>query len=175
MFTKNDEDKQELIRTELLLPYLINNFPTNLRGKCRRSPFCFHQSQRWLAEVVILCGAAPRLPLPNFWDWKQPIFSLRPNYFPTFIQCAEVLRDGGTICAQTLQTLLSTPAPDGNVRALLIIDLRIAFHEANRHGVFYALTGKASRTYDEGRVQIGDELLHLGTMKEFFLYFKAMH
>ena len=47
--------------------------------------------------------------------------------------------------------------------------------QANRHAAFDALTGQASRTYDEGRVQIGDELLHLGTMKEFFLYFKAMH
>ena len=95
--------------------------------------------------------------------------------FPNFIQCAGGLRDGATICAQTLQTLVSAPVPDGEVHALLNIDLRNAFNEANRHAGFDALTGKASRTYDDGQVQIGDQLPHLAPMHVFFLYFKDMH
>ena len=40
---------------------------------------------------------------------------------------------------------------------------------------FDTLIGKASRTYDDGQVQIGDQLPHLASMHAFFLYFKAMH
>jgi hypothetical protein len=74
-----------------------------------------------------------------------------------------------------LQMLVSATVPDGEVHALLNIDLRNAFNEANRHAGFDAIAGKASRAYDDGRVQIGDQLPHLGAMNEFFLYFKTMH
>ena len=70
---------------------------------------------------------------------------------------------------------MSAPVPDDEVNALLNIDLRNAFNEANRHAGFDALLGKASRTYDDGQVQIGDQLPHLASMHVFFLYFKAMH
>jgi len=84
----------------------------------------------------------------------QNIFTIS---FPNFIQCAGGLRDGATVCTQFLQTQVCAPTDDNTVRALLNIDLRDAFNEANRHGAFDALTGKASRAYDNERVQIGDE------------------
>jgi hypothetical protein len=85
------------------------------------------------------------------------------------------LRDGATVCAHLLQTLVCAPTNDDNVRALLNIDLRNAFNEVNRHASFDARTGKASHAYDSGRVQIGDDLPHLASAQHFFLYFKAMH
>jgi hypothetical protein len=57
----------------------------------------------------------------------------------------------------------------------LYIDLRYAFNEANRHAGFDTIAGQDSRTYDDGRVQIGDQLPHLVAMNEFFLLVKAMH
>ena len=69
----------------------------------------------------------------------------------------------------------AAPVPDGEVHALLNIDLRNAFNEANRHAGFDAIYGKTSRTYGDGRVQIGDQLPHLTSMHVYFPYFKAMH
>ena len=94
---------------------------------------------------------------------------------PNFIQCAAGLRDDATVCAQSLQTLVCAPTTDNIVRALLNIDLRNAFIEANGRAAFEALTGKALRVYENGRVQIGDEIPHLAAAKCFFLYFKAIH
>ena len=70
---------------------------------------------------------------------------------------------------RVLQSLMVT------YNALLNIDLRNAFNEANRHAAFDAIIVKASRTYVDGRVKIGDQLPHLGAVNEFFLCFKAMH
>ena len=70
---------------------------------------------------------------------------------------------------------MSAPVPEGEVHALLNIDLRNAFNEANRNAGFDAIIGKSSRAYDDGRVQIGDQLPHLVSMHMFFLYFQAMH
>ena len=62
------------------------------------------------------------------------------------------MRDGATIiCAQLLQPLVCAPSTDNNVRALLNIDLRIAFNEASRQAAFGALTGKASCADTEQR------------------------
>ncbi len=37
------------------------------------------------------------------------------------------------------------------------------------------ILGKASRTYGEENVQIGDELPHLPSLKPFFAYFRSMN
>ena len=36
------------------------------------------------------------------------------------------------------------------------------------------ILGKASRTYDNGAVQVGDDLPHLAALKPFFEYFRSM-
>ena len=176
MFMNNDTEFQELIRTEFLLPYLTNEFlQIYAKDNAGGLLFAFLKANGCLRPLV--CGDA----------WRRCIASLIAQFlkldaahfftstFPNFIQCAGGLRDGATICAQTLQTLVSAPVPDGETHALLNIDLRNAFNEANRHAAFDALIGKASRTYDDGQVQIGDQLPHLAPMHAFFLYFKAMH
>jgi len=176
MFMNNDTEFQELIRKEFLLPYLTNEFlEIYAKDNAGGLLFAFLKANGRLRPLV--CGDA----------WRRCIASLIAQFlkldaahfftstFPNFIQCAGGLRDGATICAQTLQTLVSAPVPDDEVNALLNIDLRNAFNEANRHAGFDALLGKASRTYDDGQVQIGDQLPHLASMHVFFLYFKAMH
>ena len=54
------------------------------------------------------------------------------------------------------------------MRVQVTFDLCHDFNEANLHAAFEPLTGKW-RTNNEGRVQIGDELLLLGAAKDFFL------
>ena len=132
------------------MPYLTNEFlDIYAKDNAGGLLFAFLKANGRLRPLV--CGDA----------WRRCIASLIAQFlklgaahfftstFPNFIQCAGGLRDGATICAQTLQTLVSAPVPDDEVHALLNIDLRNAFNEANRHAGFDALIGKASRTYDD--------------------------
>ena len=176
MFTNDDIEFQELIRTELILPYLTNDFlqlyAEEIAGGLL---FAFLKANGKLRPLV--CGDTLRRYLAFL--IAQFLKLDAENYFttsfPKFIQCAGGLRDGATVCAQFLQTLVCAPTNDNTVRALLSIDLLNALNEANRHAAFDVLTGKASRTYDNERVQIGDNIPHLVTAQHFFLYFKAMH
>ena len=56
------------------------------------------------------------------------------------------------------------------------IDFANAFQTPNRQpGTNDCILGIASRTYDQGRVKIGDALPHLKALKNFFPYFKSMN
>ena len=56
------------------------------------------------------------------------------------------------------------------------IDFANAFQTPNRQlGTNDCILGIALRTYDQGRVKIGDALPHLKALKNFFPYFKSMN
>ncbi len=56
------------------------------------------------------------------------------------------------------------------------IDFANAFQTPNRQlGTNDCILGIASRTYNQGRVKIGDALPHLKALKNFFPYFKSMN
>ena len=56
------------------------------------------------------------------------------------------------------------------------IDFANAFQTLNRQlGTNDCILGIASRTYDQGRVKIGDPLPHLEPLKKFFPYFRSMN
>ena len=148
MFTNNDIEFQELVRTEPILPYLTNDFlqlyAEEIAGGLLFDAFL--KANDKLRPIV--CGDTLRRCLAFL---VAQFLKSDADSSPNFIQCAEGLRDGATECAQLLKTLVSAPANHNPERALLNIDLRNAFNEANRHAAFDALTGKASRAYDNER------------------------
>ena len=83
--------------------------------------------------------------------------------------------DGTSICAKILQLFDSDQHPQGQTWALLEIDLKSEFNEALRQAAFDGIAGTASRAYDNGRVQAGDNLHSLNALWRFFGYFRAMH
>ena len=76
---------------------------------------------------------------------------------PNFMQCAGGLRDGTTKCAQLLRAFDSEPS-DGDLQAILEIDIVNAFNSADRQAAFDTLAGTASRDYDQGRVMRCDKI-----------------
>ena len=85
-------------------------------------------------------------------------------------------KDGATRCAQIVQLLLPNYV-DHDVSDPIVavqLDASNAFCSVSRQPQFDVLSGKASRTYDDGRVQVGDELPRLRTLRQilgvFFVY-----
>jgi len=86
-------------------------------------------------------------------------------------------KDGATRCAQIVHLLLANHV-DHDVSGPLVavqLDASNAFCSVARQPQFDVLAGKASRPYDDGRVQVGDELPRPRTLVRqilglFFVY-----
>ena len=79
--------------------------------------------------------------------------------YDNFLQFAGQ-KDGATRCAQIVQLLLANHVDHAVSDPLVAVQLDAsnAFCSVSRQPQFDVLAGKASRSYDDGRVQVGDEL-----------------
>ena len=78
-------------------------------------------------------------------------------------------KDGATRCAQIVQLLLANHV-DHDVSDPLVpvqLDASNAFFSVSRQPHFDVLAGKASRSYDDGRVQVGDKLPRPRTLDKY--------
>jgi len=85
-------------------------------------------------------------------------------------------KDGATRCAQIVQLLLTNHI-DHDVSDPLVavqLDASNAFSSVSRQPQFDVLDGKASRSYDNGRVQVGDKLPRPRTLDKYWGYFLSM-
>ena len=85
-------------------------------------------------------------------------------------------KDGATRCAQIVQLLLANHV-DHDVSDPLVavqLDASNAFCSVSRQPQFEVLAGKASRSYDDGRVQVGDELPRPRTLDKYWGYFLSI-
>jgi len=95
--------------------------------------------------------------------------------YDNFVQFAGQ-KDGATRCAQIVQLLLANHV-DHDVSDPLVavqLDASNAFCSVSRQPQFDVLSGKASRTYDDARVQVGDELPRPRTSNKYWGYFLSM-
>ena len=95
--------------------------------------------------------------------------------FPNFIQCAGSV-DGASVCAKLVSMIHDQPLESEDPTIICQIDFANAFQTPNRQlGTNDCILGIALRTYDQGRLKIGDALPHLKALKNFFPYFKSMN
>ena len=92
------------------------------------------------------------------------------------MQCASGLQDGATRCAQLLNMLhdLTTAKDPDDTITFINTDIAAAFQEMCRQTTFDTLTGKATKSYDNGRVNPGDDIPTIHALWPFLGYFKAM-
>ena len=81
-----------------------------------------------------------------------------------------------TRCAQFVQLLLANHVDHDASDPLVAVQLDAsnAFCSVARQPQFDVLAGKASRPYDDGRVQVGDELPRPRTLDKYWGYFLSM-
>ena len=95
--------------------------------------------------------------------------------FPSFIQIAVAI-DGAPVCAKLVSMIHDKPQVQSDPHIVCQIDFVNAFQALNcQLDTNDCILGKASRTYGEENVQIGDELPHLPSLKPFFAYFRSMN
>jgi len=95
--------------------------------------------------------------------------------YDNFLQFAGQ-KDVATRCAQIVQLLLANHV-DHNVSDPLVavqLDASNASCSVSRQPQVDVLAGKASRSYDDGRVQVGDELRRPRALDKFWGYFLSM-
>jgi len=94
------------------------------------------------------------------------------------MQCAGVLQDGATRCAQLLNMLHDLPTDDQDPDDPVTFnntDFKAAFQERGRQSSFDTLTGKATQPYDDGLVHPGDDIPTIKELCPFLGFFNAMH
>ena len=82
-------------------------------------------------------------------------------------------KDGATRCAQIVYLLLTNHVEHDVSDPLVTVQLDAsnAFCSVTRQSQFDVLAGKVSRPYDDGRVQVGDELPRPRTLDKYWGYF----
>jgi len=85
-------------------------------------------------------------------------------------------KDGATRCNQIVQMLLANHVnyEVSNPLVSVQLDACHAFCSILRQPQFDVLAGKASRRYDNGRVEIGDKLPKRHTLDKYWNYFESM-
>jgi len=177
LFLNDDTDAQELIIKHLLLPYAKGDFhPSYLHEHAggRLSAFLksdlfkirpINSSSSWRRGAAHLINASVKEDASTFFTQE----------FPNFIQCAGSV-DGASVCAKLVSMIHDQPLESEHPTIICQIDFANAFQTPNRQlGTNDCILGIASRTYDQGRVKIGDALPHLTALKNFFPYFKNMN
>ena len=94
------------------------------------------------------------------------------GHYDNFLQFAGQ-KDGATRCAQIVQLLLANHVDHDVSDPLLAVQLDAynAFYSVSRQPQFDVMTSKASCSYDDGRVQVGDELPRPRTLDKYWGYF----
>ena len=90
-----------------------------------------------------------------------------------FCNLQDRTEDGATRCAQIVQLLLANHVNHDVSDPLVAVQLDAsnAFCSVSRQPQFDVLACKASRSYDDGRVQVVDELPRPRTLDKYWGYF----
>jgi len=97
------------------------------------------------------------------------------SQYTNFIQFGSE-SDGATRCAQVTQLLAAAWAqhPDENPLVVIQLDIVNAYPSADRQAQFDVLAGRASKSYDNGYVHIGDDIPCPASLCHYWSYFKSM-
>jgi len=86
------------------------------------------------------------------------------------------LTDGATRCAQFTQLLAAAWAQHSEENSLVVIQLDIfnAYPSADRQAQFDVLARRASKSYDNGHVHMGDDIPCPSSLRHYWSYFESM-
>jgi len=84
--------------------------------------------------------------------------------------------DVATRCAQVTQLLAAAWAQHPDENHLIVIQLEIvnAYPSADRQAQFDVLAGRASKSYENGHVHMGDDIPCPASLRHYWSYFESM-
>ena len=156
MFMNKDTELHELIRSELILPYVFGDFhPADLSELSGGLSFAFFKANGVDIRPLLNPAVWRRIAAALEADFlKKPAHKYFTTTIPNFKQFAGAMPDGASRCATLLQVMYSIEAAEDAEwpRAVVQTDVKNAFNEANRQTAFDTVNGKVSRPYDNGNV-----------------------
>ena len=139
MLKDNDEDFHMLFRNHLILPHLHNSYSVEYAKEraCARLS-AFQKKKGGIRPIA--CGGIFRRCFAALMAkaWSKEASKYFSDSVPNFMQCAGGMRDGTTKCAQLLRAFDSEPS-DGDLQAILEMDIVNAFNAAGRQAAFDTL------------------------------------
>jgi len=177
MFSDQDTQFQQLIRTHLVLPYVTGDFfPGHMANVAGGRCLVFETPDEFLHPVFIGCmwrRCASTLATSHVRSNANTFFT---SYYPNVIQFS-AQKDGATSCAQVTQLLASDWPRHHAPQPLVVLDLCVvnSFCSVMRQPQFDVLAEKASKSYDNGRVSDGHDLPCPSSLRNFWGYFQSMY
>jgi len=175
LFSEEDEEFHNLIRKHMVMPFVIGDFfPGHSEEVAGGKYFALMKPNADGAPIPNAGGASVDADVRGIvigFTWRRcsasravdesnlAVADYLLGQYDNFLQFAGQ-KDGATGCAQIVQLLFANHV-DHDVSDPLVavqLDASNAFCSVSRQPQFDVLSGNASRPYDDGRVQVGDEL-----------------
>jgi len=174
LFSEDDEEFHNLIRKHMVMPFITGDFFPGHREEVVGGKYFALVKPNAGCAPIPNAGGAPvdadvrGIVISSTWrrcsasravaESSLAVADYLLGQYGNFLQFAGQ-KDGATRCAQIVQLLLANHVNHDVSDPLVAVQLDAsnAFCSVSRQPQFDVLSGKASRTYDDGRVQVGDE------------------
>ena len=177
LFSEEDEKFHNLIRKHMVMPFIVGDFFPGHREEVAGGKY-----------FALVKPNADGAPIPSagvigstwrrcsasraVYESSSAVVDYLLGQYNNFLQFAGQ-KDGATRCAQLVQLLLANRVGHDVSDPLVAVQLDAsnAFCSVSRQPQFNVLSVKASRPYDNGRVQVGDELPRPRTLDKYWVFF----
>jgi len=176
LFVHGDSTSQELLHTHLILPNIMRNFlAEHLDEIAGGRMFALKKANNALRPIVI--GSLRRRCAARLGaaEVRSNVATFFMSQHTNLIQFGG--KSGGAICyAQVTKLLAAAWAQhsDDNPLVVIQLDLVNAYSSADQQAQFDVLAGRASKSYDNGHVQVGDDIPFPSSLYRYWSYFESM-
>jgi len=184
LFSEEDEEFHNLIRKHMVMPFVIGDFFPGHSEEVAGGKYFALVKPNADGAPIPNAGGAPvdadmrGIVISSTWrhgsasravpESSLAVADYLLGQYCNFLQFAGQ-KDGATRCAQIVQLLLANHGNHDVSDPLVAVQLDAsnAFCSVSRQPQFDVLSGKASRPYDNGRVQVSDELPRPRTLDKY--------
>ena len=177
MFNDGDETFHDLIRTQLILPYVKGDFYEGHLEEVAGGKFIALEKLNNSVRPIVIGSTWRRAPASlSVAEVNSDVANFLMSTYDNFLQFAGQ-KDGATRCAQVTQLLAADWDVHAEENPLVVMQLDIinAFCSVSRQAQFDVLAEKASTSYDNGNVRDGDLLPCAPSLRKYWGYFQSMH
>jgi len=171
----NDEGKMfhDLIRTQLILPYVKGDFYEVHLSEVAGGKFFALEKSNGSVRLFIIGSTWRKAPASlSVVEVNSDVANFLMSTYDNFLQFA-CQKNGATRCAQITQLITSNwEVHDAdNPLVVMQIDIINAFCSIRRQAQFDVLAKRASTSYDNGHVRDGDMIPCAPSLRKYWVYF----
>jgi len=174
MFNDGDEMFHDLIRTQLILPYIKGDFYEWYLSEAAGGKFFALEKHNDSVRPVIIDSTWQRTPASlSVAEVNSDVANFLMSTYDNFVQVA-CQKDGATRCAQITQLIASNWEDVDNPLVVRQLDIINAFCSVRRQTQSDVLAERASTSYDNGNVRDGDMIPCAPSLRKYWGYFQSM-